>query len=190
VEQRSIPIGSFDSFHFSSDGFQGFVPGNSGEFAGAPCPGPFQRVKNPVRRIDPLTVGVASKAHARPPILLRNGLNSNNLPVPDVDLEIANSSTMAVAHGRDNFVLDISLLFVHQALLFGRNNTPRTDVVILAETVITTSIKLIITTSLSYGNFDIGCNLTVLADIFDIEDFVTESTIIIGNSEFSGHHHI
>jgi len=133
-------------------------------------------VKNPVGRIDPLTVGVASKAHAGPPILLRNGLNSNNLPVPYVDLEITDSSTMAVAHGRDNFVLDVSLLFVHQAILFGRNNTPRTDVVILAKTVITANIKLIITTSLSYGNFDIGCILTFLADIFDIEAFVTEST--------------
>ena len=151
MKQRSIPVGSFDSFHFSSDGFQGFIPGNSGEFAGASCPGPLQRVKNPVGRIDPLTVGVAPKAHAGPPILLRNGLNSNNPPVPDVDLEIADSATMAVAHRRDNFFLDVGLLFVHQALLFGRNNTPRTDVVILAVTVIAANIKLIITKSLSYG---------------------------------------
>ena len=121
---------------------------------------------------------MASQAHAGPSILLGNGLNSNNLPVPDVDLEIADSSTMAVAHGRDNFVLDVSLLFVHIALLFGRNSTPRTDVVILAETVITANIKLIITTSLSYGNFDTGCILTFLADIFDTEDFVTKSTIL------------
>jgi hypothetical protein len=71
-----------------------------------------------------------------------------------VDLEIADSTTMAVAHGRDNFVLDVSLLLAHQALLFGRNHTPRKDVIILAKTVITANIKLIITKSLSYGNFD------------------------------------
>jgi hypothetical protein len=68
-----------------------------------------------------------------------------------VDLEIADSSTMAVAHGRDDFVLEVSLPFVHQALLFGRNNILRTDVAILAETVITATIKLFITTILKKG---------------------------------------
>jgi hypothetical protein len=70
-------------------------------------------MEKPVGRIDPLAIGMAPQTHAGSPILVRNGLNSNNLPLPDVHLEITGASTMAVAHRMDNFVFAFDRFFFH-----------------------------------------------------------------------------
>jgi hypothetical protein len=58
VEDSGIAVSAFDALHFSGNSFQGLVPGNAGKLAGPSGPGPFERVKKPVRGIDPLSVGV------------------------------------------------------------------------------------------------------------------------------------
>jgi hypothetical protein len=73
-------------------------------------------VEKPVGRIDPLTIGMASQAHAGLPALIKNGLDSNYLSLPDVHLEIAGPSAMAVAHSMDNSVLAVGLFFAHYIL--------------------------------------------------------------------------
>jgi hypothetical protein len=113
VKQGSITVVGFDSFHLTGHGFQGFVPGNLCEFARSPCSRPFQGVEKTVGRIDPLTIGMAPKTHAGPAILIGNRLNSNNLPIPYVHLEIADASAMAVAQRVDNFVLSFVSFLPH-----------------------------------------------------------------------------
>ena len=68
---------------------------------------------------------MASKAHAGAPVIIRNRLDSNNLSLPDVHLEITDSSAMAVAHSPDNLVLTVSMFLGHDILLSQGRQTPR-----------------------------------------------------------------
>jgi hypothetical protein len=117
VKQGRIPVGLLDSFHFTGDRVQGFVPGNPGEFTRATLPVSFQGVKKPVGGIDPLTIGMASQAHTGTSMLIRNGLNPYDLSLPDMHLEIAGPPAMAVADSMNNPFFVVVLFCAHQILL-------------------------------------------------------------------------
>jgi hypothetical protein len=68
---------------------------------------------------------MASQAHAGSPVLLKNGLNANNLSLPDMNFHFAHAAAMAVAQSMDNFVLAVGLFFAHQILLFRMRRAPR-----------------------------------------------------------------
>ena len=112
VKDSGVAVNGFYSLHFRGYGFNRFVPGNPGKFAGAPVALSLKRMENPVGRIDTLSVGMSSRTHSGVPFPVI-GLDPNNLIPLNMHLHFAVAAAVAITDGTDYLFFTIGLAFPH-----------------------------------------------------------------------------